>query len=312
MKRTLTAAMVVVASIALTAGIVRAASLHNVTSTLGGVAGDYFEVDGIMFVDALKVGEQGVGGVTFFNGTIINQTTDSEGGDIPVTFGDNVRIDGRVYRGATAGVTDDLPFIVNDNMEVVGDLSVDTLTATAFSGDGIVATANVADDAITADQIADDAITADQIADDAVTAAAIGDGAVGTAALAASAVTQATEDSGTAAQTTTEVADDYDLLTTEVDMTTGDSVALVMFSGVLSNDTNNSSARIFLVVDDSIVSHTIRRGTSNTADETFTLAFTALVDVEAGDHTFQVGWNTDDGTTASMYNNTLDVVELKR
>lgn len=73
--------------------------------------------------DSLTVGKQGVGGVTFFNGTIVNSTTEN-GNDNPVTFGDNVRIDGRVYRGATSGSGDSQPFIVNDDAEVVGSLSV--------------------------------------------------------------------------------------------------------------------------------------------------------------------------------------------
>lgn len=81
-------------------------------------------------VDSLKVGKQGVGGVTFFNGTIINDTTNSSGGDNPITFGDNVRIDGLVYRGATVGTDDDMPFKINDNAEVVGSLTVDNDTIT--------------------------------------------------------------------------------------------------------------------------------------------------------------------------------------
>lgn len=106
-------------------GIVYAASQLNVTSTLGGSDGDFFQVDGTMMVDSLKVGQQSVGGVTFFNGTIVNETTDLTNADNPVTFGDNVRIDGRVYRGATAGTADSMPFIVNDNMEVAGNLTVE-------------------------------------------------------------------------------------------------------------------------------------------------------------------------------------------
>jgi len=93
---------VIIASITLTAGIVRAASLT---------------------VDSLTVGKQGVGGVTFFNGTIINNTT-TNGANNPVTFGDNVRIDGYVYRGATAGTGDNKPFKINDNGEVAGNLTV--------------------------------------------------------------------------------------------------------------------------------------------------------------------------------------------
>ena len=123
MKKSLILTVVVIASVVLTVGVVKAASL-NVTSTLGGASGDSFDLDGTLIVDSLKVGAQSVGGVTFFNGTIINNTTNSTGADNPVTFGDNVRIDGRVYRGATPGTANDTPFIVNDNMEVAGNLTM--------------------------------------------------------------------------------------------------------------------------------------------------------------------------------------------
>lgn len=95
--------VIVISSIALTASIVNAAG---------------------MSFEWLRIGAQDVGGVTFFNGTVVNETTDSEGNDNPVVFGDNVRIDGRVWRGATSGTGDNMPFIVNDNMEVVGTLTV--------------------------------------------------------------------------------------------------------------------------------------------------------------------------------------------
>jgi len=126
MKKVMIVAVVIIASTAITAGIVRAATSHNVTTALGGVSGDYFVVDGVMTVNSLKVGSQTAGGVTAFNGTILNNTTGTGGADNPITFGDNVRIDGRVYRGATAGagLDDNKPFIVNDDMEVVGDLTV--------------------------------------------------------------------------------------------------------------------------------------------------------------------------------------------
>ena len=125
MKKSLIVFMVIIASIAMTAGIVNAATERNITSRLGGVTGDIFDLDGTLSVSALKVGAQSVGGVTYFNGTVINSTTSSTGADNPVTFGDNVRIDGRVYRGSVAGTSDTLPFIVNDNMEVKGNLTID-------------------------------------------------------------------------------------------------------------------------------------------------------------------------------------------
>ena len=83
-------------------------------------------------VSSLRVGLQGIGGVTFFNGTIVNETT-TDGADNPVTFGDNVRIDGRVYSGATPGITDTHTFKINDNVEIAGTLTVggQRLTGTA-------------------------------------------------------------------------------------------------------------------------------------------------------------------------------------
>ena len=78
---------------------------------------------GSLSVDSLHVGSQGVGGVTYFNGTIVNSTT-TNNLDNPVTFGDNVRIDGRVYRGSVAGPGDTQPFIVNDNAQIDGRLTV--------------------------------------------------------------------------------------------------------------------------------------------------------------------------------------------
>lgn len=51
-----------------------------------------------MHLPDVHIGGQGVGGVTFFNGTIINATTDldTEVGK-PVTFGDDIRIDGAIW-----------------------------------------------------------------------------------------------------------------------------------------------------------------------------------------------------------------------
>jgi hypothetical protein len=108
MNRKLVVTMTVVAAIVLSAGAVKAAS------------GAF---------DSLVVGRQGAGGVTYFNGSIQNSTT-TNGVDNPVAFADNVRIDGRVYRGATAGTGDTQPFIVNDNMEVAGTLTVGGSPAT--------------------------------------------------------------------------------------------------------------------------------------------------------------------------------------
>lgn len=80
--------------------------------------------EGNVGFDSISVGRQGVGGVTFFNGSIINTTTGNGGVDNPVTFADNVRIDGRVFRGATQGPSDGMDFIIDDDAQVTGDLLV--------------------------------------------------------------------------------------------------------------------------------------------------------------------------------------------
>ncbi|MBU1119488.1 hypothetical protein KKH43_06425 [Patescibacteria group bacterium] len=94
---------------------------------------DELVVNNTARVKSLYVGEQGLGGVTFFNGTIVNATVDSDGNDNPVAFGDNVRIDGRVWRGEKAGGGDDMPFIVNDDAEIQGNL--ETSGNTKLTGD---------------------------------------------------------------------------------------------------------------------------------------------------------------------------------
>ncbi len=169
-------------SLLVCAGVVMADS-YDITAFLGGADGDFFDVQGTMMFDSIKVGRQGEGGVTFFNGTIINNTTGTGDSDLPVTFGDNVRIDGRVYRGATAGTGDTMPFIVNDNMEVVGSLTIGSLAsadviASANILDGAIATADLADGIVTSAKINDATIAAADLADNSVTSAKITDGTI--------------------------------------------------------------------------------------------------------------------------------------
>jgi len=123
MKKTIVTFSVIVSSIALTVGVVYAAGME---------------------ADWLRVGQQDIGGVTYFNGTIVNETTGTGGIDNPVTFGDNVRIDGRVYRGATAGTGDTMPFIINDNVEITGDLTVTGSVAAASFEEILSGAASVA------------------------------------------------------------------------------------------------------------------------------------------------------------------------
>lgn len=126
MKKTIISICLVVALATLvTTAVVQAATRHNVTTTLGGVVDDFFDLDGTLTVQSLVVGAQGVGGVTFFNGTIVNNTSNVNTGlDNPVTFGDDVRIDGTIYRGTTEGPGDSYPLKLNDDVNIYGSLTV--------------------------------------------------------------------------------------------------------------------------------------------------------------------------------------------
>jgi hypothetical protein len=114
---------------------------------------------GTVDFDSIRIGREGVGGVTFFNGSIINQTTNN-GIDNPITFADNVRIDGRVWRGGTQGPGDGSPFIMDDDAQVKGDLRVDgTLEAGSIVGlSGVVASAISKDGGLQGLQDAIDAV----------------------------------------------------------------------------------------------------------------------------------------------------------
>ena len=77
--------------------------------------------------DSIYIGKQGTGGVTFFNGTIINSTTSSDGAagaevGNPITIGDDVRIDGAIWR-STANDGGTSPVKIYDDMTVNGNLT---------------------------------------------------------------------------------------------------------------------------------------------------------------------------------------------
>lgn len=100
--------------------------------TFAGIAAATYQIDESVEVDgsgtfkSIRIGQEGVGGVTFFNGTIVNETTTSGVGN-PVTFGDDVRIDGEIWRGEVkgAGAAEVMPVKINDDLKVYGDLDVD-------------------------------------------------------------------------------------------------------------------------------------------------------------------------------------------
>jgi len=56
-------------------------------------------------------------GVIFANSTIVNVSLDDDENDnIPVTFGDDVRIDGEIWRGTSKGTSDDMPLKISDTV----------------------------------------------------------------------------------------------------------------------------------------------------------------------------------------------------
>ena len=268
-------ALVIVVSTFVTAGIVYAATTRNITATLGGVSGDTFDLDGTMMVDSLKVGAQGVGGVTFFNGTIINNTTNS-GVDNPVAFGDNVRIDGRVYRGATAGTSDTMPFIVNDNLQVAGSLTIDSLAS---------------DNVITTDNIVDGTITADDLSSTTLTQGV-----------------QGVEGTLTSAVNTIKTGSDYDTLTS-LSITTGDSNLFCSWNGYGDTINDSEIIRVQMLLDGVQQVKTFRyTRTSIGLTNATNMATQGIFAVDAGAHTVALQWNTE--TSANMYYNTLDCIEL--
>ncbi len=92
---------------------------------------------GVGQFDSLRVGSQGVGGVTYFNGSIVNSTTGTGGADNPVTFGDNVRIDGGIRRG-TSGANDAMPVKINDDLRIDGALWGGSNKGNAVDGQSLV------------------------------------------------------------------------------------------------------------------------------------------------------------------------------
>ncbi len=61
----------------------------------------------------IKIGQQTLGGVTYFEGTMANSTTDEDGNDNPITVGDDFRADGEMFRIQKGG---DDPLKISDSL----------------------------------------------------------------------------------------------------------------------------------------------------------------------------------------------------
>lgn len=115
MKNKVSIGMLIIVFLFVAAGVAFAATEWGGDNTFTGTVN--------WFPNGIKIGQQGTGGVTFFNGTIVNETTTDSGDGIPVTFGDDVRIDGQLWRGETAGSGDSMPVKINDDLDVSGTIS---------------------------------------------------------------------------------------------------------------------------------------------------------------------------------------------
>lgn len=231
--------------------------------------------------------EAGVGGVTYFNGTIVNLAVDEDGEDtIPVTFGDDVRIDGSIYRTEIGGdnalrMADTLMPAVNNTYSLGTSTNqfqdayfAGTVTMAGLSGTGIVNTANIANNA----------------------------------------VTQSAESSGNPLNplSTTRSGTNYSVADTITITTSESSTLFCMWSGLVTTTAIHQTATFLLYVDGSPIGHTYRRETTTQGEGQSTVATSALVNVSAGVHTVEMRWNTDAGATANMTAHTLDVIELKK
>ena len=164
--------------------------------------------------NSVYIGKQGVGGVTFFNGTIVNSTKGTNNSNNPVTFGDDVRIDGQIYRTEVGGsnnlkLADSIQPQTTNTYSLgtsalrmkdgyfAGTLTTATLAASALSGTGIVNSTNILDGTIATADLADSAVTSAKITDGAITTADLLDATIATADLADSSITSAKITNGT-------------------------------------------------------------------------------------------------------------------
>lgn len=77
----------------------------------------------------------GTGGVTFINGSVVNASD----GSVPVTFGDDVRVDGGLWRGPSAGPGDNLPINIRDDLRIDGGIWAGPSKGNTIDGQSIIA-----------------------------------------------------------------------------------------------------------------------------------------------------------------------------
>ena len=100
-------------------GIVNAASDQSIISLFKG-GGNFLEVSRVLITKGLRV----IGNASI-EGWIATP------GSRPVTIADDLRVDGKIFRGTTAGSSDNKPVKVDDSMTVDGNLTVSGIVTAA-------------------------------------------------------------------------------------------------------------------------------------------------------------------------------------
>lgn len=182
MKKLLTMGLALVGALALV-GTASAATADQLQPASTITYSEEVVVNNTLRASSVHIGstEAGVGGVTYFNGSIVNAALDDDGNStIPITIADDMRVDGEIYRTEKGGssplkISDSvIPTMNNTNdfgsssnrwqdlYTVNADVS-GTLTVADLSGDEIVGSANLASGAVTSAKINDDAVTPNKI-----------------------------------------------------------------------------------------------------------------------------------------------------
>lgn len=76
-----------------------------------------FRGQGRVDFDRIRTSGLTVTGTAVFNGTLENTTTSK-----PLYLKDNVRVSGKIWRGGTAGPGDNVPVLIDDKLDVAGDI----------------------------------------------------------------------------------------------------------------------------------------------------------------------------------------------
>lgn len=106
MKTKILGTLAIVLGVFLCVGVASAADADLLQPASDITYNENVDINGSLNVDSLRVGTAGLGGVTFFNGTVLNEGTN------PFTVGDDMRVDGEIYRIQKG----DDPIKISDNV----------------------------------------------------------------------------------------------------------------------------------------------------------------------------------------------------